>query len=147
VERAIQVKIDVVGADLREGGGPGGRPGREALNYGHTLGHAIERAEGYRTRHGEAVAVGMVYVAELARLTGLLDDATTERHRSVLSSVGLPTTYARSTWADLVSYMRIDKKSRGDLLRFVVLEGLGHPMVLEGPEPEILEAAFAALAG
>jgi 3-dehydroquinate synthase len=147
VERAVQVKIDVVGADLRETGGPGGRPGREALNYGHTLGHAIERAEGYRVRHGEAVAVGMVYVAELARLAGLLDDATAERHRSVLSAVGLPTSYAGASWDALLRSMRIDKKSRGDLLRFVVLQGLADPVVLEGPEPELLEAAFAAVAG
>lgn len=147
VERAIQVKIDVVGADLREGGGPRGAPGREALNYGHTLGHAIERAEGYRIRHGEAVAVGMVYVAELARLGGLLDDATAARHRSVLSSVGLPTRYTGAAWEDLLAYMRIDKKARGDLLRFVVLRAPGHPVVLEGPAPSLLEAAFAAVAG
>ena len=61
--------------DLKETGGADGHPGREALNYGHTLGHAIERASGYPIRHGEAVAVGMVFVAELARLAGQLDDA------------------------------------------------------------------------
>jgi 3-dehydroquinate synthase len=146
VERAIQVKIDVVGGDLREGGGPGGGPGREALNYGHTLGHAIERAESYRMRHGEAVAIGMVYVAELARLADLLDDATAERHTSVLSAVGLPTSYAGASWDELLSSMRIDKKSRGDLLRFVVLHGLAAPAILEGPSPELLEAAFVPVA-
>ncbi|MDX6326600.1 MAG: 3-dehydroquinate synthase [Nocardioidaceae bacterium] len=147
VERAIQVKIDVVAGDFRETGGQGGHPGREALNYGHTLGHAIERAEGYRLRHGEAVAVGMVYVAELARLAGLLDDATADRHRSVLGSVGLPTSYADASWNELLRFMRIDKKSRGDLLRFVVLKGLADPVVLEGPEQGLLEAAFAAVCG
>jgi 3-dehydroquinate synthase len=146
VERAIQVKIDVVGGDLLEGGGPGGGPGREALNYGHTLGHAIERAESYRIRHGEAVAIGMVYVAEVARLAGLLDDAAAERHRSVLSSVALPTSYAGASWNELLSSMRIDKKSRGDLLRFVVLRGPADPVILEGPSPELLESAFASLA-
>jgi len=147
VERAIQVKIDVVAADFLETGGQGGHPGREALNYGHTLGHAIERAEGYRLRHGEAVAIGMVYVAELARLAALLDDATAERHRSVLASVGLPTSYAGAGWEDLLDFIRIDKKSRGDLLRFVVLQGLADPIVLEGPPPSLLEAAFAAVNG
>src|SRR4051794_33024660 len=146
VERAIQVKIDVVAADFLETGGQGGHPGREALNYGHTLGHAIERAEGYRTRHGEAVAIGMVYVAELARLAGLLDDATAERHRSVLDSVGLPTSYAGAGWDDLLSSIRIDKKSRGDVLRFVVLQALADPEVVVGPEPSLLEAAYAAVA-
>src|SRR5690606_35069949 len=62
IERKIRVKAEVVGADLRESGL------REILNYGHTLGHAIERAEDYRIRHGEAVAIGLVYAAELARL-------------------------------------------------------------------------------
>jgi 3-dehydroquinate synthase len=130
VERAIRVKIDVVSADLRETGGTEGHPGREALNYGHTLGHAIERAEHYRVRHGEAVAVGMVFVAELARAVGRLDDATVTRHREVLGSVGLPTTYDGADWPDLLATMRIDKKTRGDLLRFVVLDGLAHPVVL-----------------
>ena len=145
VERAIQVKIDVVAGDFRETGGQGGHPGRETLNYGHTLGHAIERAEGYRMRHGEAISVGMVYVAELARRSGLLDDATAERHRSVLGSVGLPTSYDGARWDELLTSMRIDKKSRGDRLRFVVLQGLADPVVLEGPPPSLLEAAFAAL--
>ena len=147
VVRAVQVKADVVSADLKEGGGTGGHPGREALNYGHTLGHAIERAESYRVRHGEAVAVGMVFVAELAGRAGRLDTTTVERHRETLSSVGLPTTYAGASWPELLATMRIDKKSRGDLLRFVVLDGLARPAVLEGPPPELLEEAFAAVSG
>ena len=143
VERAIQVKLDVVSADFKETGGSAGHPGREALNYGHTLGHAIERAEQYRWRHGEAISIGMVFVAELARLDGRLDEETAARHRSVLSSVGLPTSYAGASWPELLATMRIDKKSRGDLMRFVVLEGLARPVVLEGPAPEQLESAFA----
>ena len=146
VTRAVQVKAEVVSADLKETGGTAGHPGREALNYGHTLGHAIERAEHYRVRHGEAVAIGMVFVAELARRTGRLDAATAERHRETLTAVGLPTTYAGAAWPELLATMRIDKKSRGDLLRFVVLDGLARPAVLEGPPPETLEAAFSAVA-
>ncbi|MDQ4104316.1 MAG: 3-dehydroquinate synthase, partial [Actinomycetota bacterium] len=84
VGRAIRVKADVVAADLKES------HLREVLNYGHTLGHALERREGYRWRHGAAVSVGMVFAAELARLAGRLDDATAQRHRAVLSSIGLP---------------------------------------------------------
>ena len=145
VERAIRVKADVVTADLKETGGSGGHPGREVLNYGHTLGHAIERAERYRWRHGEAVAVGMVFVAELARRAGRLDEETASRHRVTLEAVGLPTAYAGADWPTLLDTMRIDKKSRGDLLRFVVLDGLAAPAVLEGPEPALLEAAFAAV--
>ena len=111
------------------------------------LGHAIERAERYRWRHGEAISIGMVFVAELARLDGCLDAATADRHREVLSSVGLPTSYAGASWPELLATMRIDKKSRGDLMRFVVLEGLARPVVFEGPDPGLLEAAWARVRG
>jgi 3-dehydroquinate synthase len=146
VERAVRVKVAVVVDDLRETGGSAGHPGREMLNYGHTLGHAIERAERYTYRHGAAVAIGMRYVAELARLAGRLDEATADRHRSVLELVGLPTTYAGASWPELLEGIRVDKKSRGDLLRFVVLEGLARPAVLEGPDPALLTAAYAEVA-
>ena len=146
VERAIQVKIDVVVGDLRETGGMSGHPGREVLNYGHTLGHAIEKAERYRYRHGAAVAIGMVYVAELARLAGRLDEETAERHRRVLELVGLPTSYGGSSWGQLHEAMKVDKKSRGDTLRFVVLEGLAKPAILSGPDPALLTAAYAEVA-
>jgi len=143
IERAIRVKIDVVVADLKETGGSAGHPGREMLNYGHTLGHAIEKAERYKFRHGAAVAIGMMYVAELARLAGKLDEATADRHRSVLELVGLPTSYRGADWTRLHEAMKVDKKSRGDQLRFVVLEGLAKPAVLQAPDPALLTAAYA----
>jgi 3-dehydroquinate synthase len=146
VERAIRVKVDVVVADLRETGGTAGHPGREVLNYGHTLGHAIERAERYTFRHGAAVAVGMVFVAELARMAGRLDEATADRHRSVLEMVGLPTSYSGADWPRLHEAMKLDKKTRGDQLRFVVLDGLARPSILAGPDPALLTAAFAEIA-
>ena len=83
VERAVRVKADVVAGDLRETGGVDGHPGREVLNYGHTLAHAVEKVTDYAVRHGEAVSIGMVYVAALARLAGRLDDETAARHASV----------------------------------------------------------------
>lgn len=141
IERSIRVKADVVSADLRES--LGGPLGREVLNYGHTLGHAIERVEDYRWRHGAAISVGMVYVAELARLAGRLDDATVDLHRDSLAAIGLPTTYAGGRWDRLLSAMRVDKKARGDLLRFVVLDGVARPSILEGPDPALLAAAYA----
>jgi 3-dehydroquinate synthase len=143
VERAIQVKIDVVVTDLRETGGSAGHPGREALNYGHTLGHAIEKAERYQFRHGAAVAIGMTFVAELARMAGRLDEETAERHRSVLELVGLPTSYRGASWGQLHEAMKVDKKSRGDQLRFVVLDGLAKPSVMTAPDPALLTAAYA----
>ncbi len=145
IERSIQVKIDVVVDDLKETGGAVGHPGREALNYGHTLGHAIERVERYKFRHGAAVAIGMTYVAELARLAGKLDEATAERHRTILELVGLPTTYRGGVWGQLHDAMKVDKKSRGDQLRFVVLEGPARPTILQAPDPALLTAAYAEI--
>jgi 3-dehydroquinate synthase len=145
IERAIRVKIDVVVDDLKETGGTAGHPGREALNYGHTLGHAIERAERYQFRHGAAVAIGMMFVAELARLAGRLDEASADRHRSVLELLGLPTSYRGAEWPQLLDAMRVDKKSRGDQLRFVVLEAIARPSILTAPDPALLTAAFAEI--
>lgn len=145
VERSIRVKAEVVSADLREATSVGGRVGRELLNYGHTLGHAIERRERYRWRHGEAVSVGLVFAAELARQAGLLDDGTAARHAAVLSRLGLPTTYPAEAFDDLVATMGLDKKTRGSTLRFVVLNGLASAEILAGPSPELLRSAYAAV--
>ncbi len=140
IERAVAMKAGVVAQDLRESGL------REILNYGHTLGHAIEQHSGYAMRHGDAVAVGMVFAAELAHRSGLIDSALWQRHRDVLTLVGLPTTYAEAPLDDLLAAMGRDKKTRGSTLRFVVLEGLARPTRLVGPSPELLHAAYAALA-
>lgn len=141
ITRAVQVKADVVTADLRESSL------REILNYGHTLGHAIEQVEGYTWRHGDAVAVGMVYAAELALRAGLGDEALVARHREVLASVGLPVGYRPGRWDALRAAMARDKKSRGSTLRFVVLEGLARPRRLEGPEEQWLQEAYRAVSG
>ncbi len=146
VERAVRVKVDVVVGDLRETGGAGGSIGREVLNYGHTLGHAVERAEGYRMRHGDAVAIGCVYAAELAGLAGLMSPALVARHREVLQRVGLPTTYANAGFEELLATMRVDKKARGSQIRFVALRGVGEPVVLE-PTDEQLRAAWERIGG
>ncbi|RYJ03061.1 MAG: 3-dehydroquinate synthase, partial [Actinomycetales bacterium] len=147
VERAIRVKIDVVTADLRETGGTNGHPGREALNYGHTLAHAIERNENYRIRHGEAVAIGCVYVAELAARAGTLAPEVVERHHQAFAKVGLPTTYSKASFDDLHRAMKVDKKSRGSQLRFVVLTDIAQPTVLAGPSLADLRDAYTAIGG
>ena len=144
VARAVQVKADVVAADLTESATSG--VSREVLNYGHTLGHAIERVESYTWRHGAAISIGMVFVAELARLAGRLDDDTAARHRAVLDSLGLPTRYRAAAWPSLLDAMRVDKKARGDRLRFVVLDGLARPAILEAPDPGLLVAAYSEVA-
>ena len=136
VELSIGVKARVVGNDFRETGE------REFLNYGHTVGHAIEFAERYKWRHGAAVSVGMVYAAELARLAGRLSDDVVDRHRSILTSLGLPITYPLGRWKTLVSVMKRDKKARGDLLRFVILDDVARPTILNGPDESLLYAAW-----
>ena len=140
VERAVRVKAEVVGADLTEQGR------REILNYGHTLGHAIERAEGYCWRHGEAVSVGLVYAAALARLLGRLDADTAGRHRRVLDSLGLPTSYRPDAFAELLDTMRVDKKARGNRIRFIVLDALGKPGTADDPDLAVLTAAYEEVA-
>ena len=137
IERAVRMKARVVSADLREAGL------REILNYGHTLGHAIEHAEDYRFRHGDAIAIGMVYAAALGRMTGRLDGGTAARHAAVLTAVGLPTAYRGGAWPQLRSIMTVDKKARGARLRLVVLDGLAKPGILDDPPEELLAAAYA----
>lgn len=145
IRRAVQVKADVVGADFREVGGADGAIGREALNYGHTLGHAIEHCEDYTWRHGNAVAVGLMFAGQLAFLGGRLDATGVETHRAVLDAVGLPRTYRRDAWPALLEAMSLDKKSRGTTLRFVVLDGLQNPTIWRAPEEDLLVAAYDAI--
>lgn len=138
VTRSVTVKARVVGEDLEESGL------REILNYGHTLAHAIERSEDYTWRHGDAVAVGCVFAAELAHHLGLLTSAEVAAHREAFSSVGLPTTYDGAPLSELVRVMLSDKKVRAGRLRFVLLDGLQNPVVrvvdpvdLEAPAREV----------
>ena len=139
IERAIAVKAAVVSADLREAGQ------REMLNYGHTLGHAIERLEGYKFRHGDAVAIGMVFAAEVGRLAGYLSAADVALQRDVITSVGLPVNYQRAAWPALRETMSLDKKSRGARLRMVILDGMGNPVIFDSPPEELLAEAYQAV--
>jgi 3-dehydroquinate synthase len=136
MELSIEMKARVVGEDFRETGL------REILNYGHTLGHAVEHAERYGWRHGAAVAVGMMFAAELARLSGRLSDEAVDRHRRILESLTLPTGYPVGRWNTLLATMQRDKKTRSGMLRFIVLDDIGKPTVLEGPDTSLLFAAY-----
>lgn len=144
VARSVAVKARVVAADLREASL------REILNYGHTLGHAIELVEDYTWRHGAAVSVGLVYAATLGELAGRTPADLAARHTEVLGSLGLPTRYLDpdgSRWPALLAAIRRDKKARGARLRFVVLDGLARPGRLEGPPDELLEQAYRVTQG
>jgi 3-dehydroquinate synthase len=137
IERAVAMKAAVVSADLREAGE------RETLNYGHTLGHAIERVEDYSIRHGDAVSIGLCFAAAVSRLAGRLDGPTAQRHRHVLESVGLPIRYRADAWPALRAAMTVDKKTRAATLRLVVLDGLARPAIMADPPEELLELAYA----
>lgn len=139
IERTVTVKAYHVSADLKEKGL------REFLNYGHTLGHAIEKTEHFRWRHGQAVAVGMVYAAELSRLTGHIDQQLVDYHRSLLKSLGLRTSWNGASFDDVLALMHRDKKARGNMLRFVILESIGHPIHLDGPDEDALREAFSLI--
>jgi len=142
LKRAIQVKATVVSEDFTEQGV------REILNYGHTLGHAIEHAERYRWRHGAAISIGMVFASELSRMTrGLTDDAV-DRHRHILGELlGLPVSYPGGRWESLLATMRRDKKARGAALRFVLLDDLARPTVTAVADESLLFAAYSEIAG
>lgn len=136
IERTVRVKAYHVSSDLKEKGL------REFLNYGHTLGHAIEKLEHFRWRHGNAVAVGMVYAAELAHLLGYIDQDLVDYHRSLLSALGLPISWNGGSFEDVLALMHRDKKARGNKLRFVVLDSIGHVVHLDNPPADAVEEAF-----
>ncbi|MDR0989951.1 MAG: 3-dehydroquinate synthase [Propionibacteriaceae bacterium] len=147
LSRAIQVKADVVSGDFREAVAAGGQIGREALNYGHTLAHAIEQQTAFSWRHGEAVSVGLVWAAAVAQRLGLLTPAEAELHRRLLAAVGLPVSYQATPWNDLRPIMSRDKKARGHSLRLVLLDGLNNPVIRSDVDEMVLADAYRALAG
>jgi len=139
VAACVRAKAAVVGLDERESGR------RALLNYGHTLGHALETSGSYELTHGEAVGVGMVFAAHLARRLGRIDDARVALHESVVAGYGLAVRPPRqSRPEDLVALMRRDKKSlEGDLT--FVLDGDGGLEVVEGVDDRAVEATLAEL--
>lgn len=138
VHRALRVKARAVAADTREAGV------REFLNFGHTLGHALEKVEGFALRHGDAVAIGMVFAAALGQEHDLWPG--TDEVRGLLTSVGLPTRYEGSaTWEEVRVAMAGDKKARAGALRFVVLEEVCRPTTLDAPDEALLRRAWEAV--
>jgi 3-dehydroquinate synthase len=136
--RAAGIKAEIVGLDEREAGL------RSLLNLGHTLAHAIESVSGYRRyRHGEAVAMGMVFASRLSEARGLCPSGCTARVEQLLRRIGLPTEPPdRDTDRD--AYLRalaVDKKIRGGEVGFVVLRDIGRAEVLKLTPEEILEGA------
>ena len=119
IRRAVQVKADVVSSDFKESFD------REILNYGHTFGHAVEKHSQYALRHGECVSIGMAFMAHLQSDLGLITDEVRDLHLSLLSDLDLPVTYSAGEWPELRALMSMDKKSRGNTLRFVTISQIG----------------------
>ena len=136
IERAVQVKADVVSGDFKESFN------REILNYGHTFGHAVEIHSQYSLRHGECVSIGMAFIAHLSFDSGLISQELLQKHLSILRGLGLPVQYPQGEWHELFSAMKLDKKSRGNSLRFVVITEIGKTQRLENPDEGALISAY-----
>jgi 5-deoxy-5-amino-3-dehydroquinate synthase len=146
VARSVAIKAAVVGGDEREGSGGPGTVSRDVLNYGHTLAHALEIEGAFDLRHGEAVAIGLVFAAELAAALGRIDAARVEEHRRVVAGYGLPDRLPPGAEpAQLVQLMGRDKKARHGLT--FVLDGPRGVEPVTGVPTSAIEQAFAALDG
>jgi len=139
IERSVAVKARVVSGDFKES------YDREILNYGHTFGHAVELLSKYSLRHGECVSIGMAFIAYLSESPSLLSPEVSKLHIETLSRLGLPVTYAGEQWPELLAAMKLDKKSRGNTLRFVVITEIGKTQRLENPIESELIAAYERL--
>jgi shikimate kinase / 3-dehydroquinate synthase len=136
VLRSCEIKAEVVSKDEREGGL------RAILNFGHTVAHAIETAGNYTMRHGHAVAIGMVYAAQLAHKTGLCDGTVPERVKKLLAFYGLPVGLSalsrKPTAADLMAAMQVDKKAEGGKVKFVLPTNIGEVVITKDWEEQYL---------
>jgi 3-dehydroquinate synthase len=139
IAKSVSVKAAVVSEDFKEG------KLREILNFGHTFGHAIERAENYRLRHGEAVSIGVIYALYLSEELGGLDPKVTARTRDLLLKFTLPVTTKDLGWSDLLTLMHGDKKSRAQELRFIGLKTISNPIWFESVPVEIAEKVYGRI--
>ena len=139
ITRTVAVKAKVVSGDFRESFD------REILNYGHTLGHAIELQSRYSLRHGECVSIGLVFAAQLANQVGILSDELTNLHGQILAKLSLPVTYESKYWPELRAAMSIDKKSRSGTLRFVAISEIEKTLRIDAPSESDLLAAYERL--
>jgi 3-dehydroquinate synthase len=136
IHRAVSVKASVVGQDFKES------YLREILNYGHTLGHAVEKDSDYELRHGEAVAIGMCFVAELAAIKLGLSQDLVNKHRTILKALKLPTSYKADAWNQLVATMSLDKKVKQGAIRFVAIDKVANCVRIEDATSDEMRSAY-----
>jgi 3-dehydroquinate synthase len=137
VARAVRVKAEVVAEDETESGR------RAILNFGHTVGHALEAASGYGLLHGEAVALGMIAALELGASLGVNPRALAQRAVALLARLALPVDLARRLGADVWTRITVDKKRRGSTIRFVLCPEPGKT-VLRDLTPREIAAGLGA---
>ena len=140
IYRSVRVKAKVVGNDFKES------KERELLNYGHTLGHAIESDSKYKLRHGEAVSIGLVFAAELSQILRGLDQEVVIEHREILESFNLPISYPKSRFQNLLKNMQVDKKVKNGRIRFIGLDGIAKPVWLEEVSKADIAKAYERIA-
>lgn len=140
IYRSIKVKADVVNRDFKES------KLREILNYGHTLGHAIEKHSKFKLRHGEAVSIGLVFAAELSNIVGDLPADVVEEHRRILGSFNLPISYPKQHLAALEKLMISDKKVKGNQIRFIGLKKIGKPTWFDSVNSKQIKLAYERIA-
>ncbi len=140
IQRCCHCKADVVREDETETSGR-----RAILNYGHTIGHAIEAVYGYgEYLHGEAISIGMVAEAELAKQLGMVDEDFCDRQRTVFQSAGLPVTCPTGKEVELIAAMTRDKKVASGKLSMILPTKLGDVKAVPSPKPDAIEAALRA---
>ena len=140
IQRCCQCKADVVREDETETSGR-----RAILNYGHTIGHAIEAVYGYgEYLHGEAISIGMVAEAELARALGMVGEEFCSRQKAIFESAGLPAACPSGKESELVDAMTRDKKVASGKLNFILPTGIGDVKSVPSPGRDAIEAAIKA---
>lgn len=139
VVAAVRVKIDVVSEDERESGR------RAILNFGHTLGHAVEAASGYELLHGEAVSLGMVAALALGEARGVTTPGLAARTRSLLAKLGLPVDVKARVSPAVVDRIEVDKKRRSDKVRFVFVPRPGEALLHDIPLGELKTQLLGAI--
>jgi len=141
ISRSCEIKADVVSKDEREGGL------RAILNFGHTVGHAIETLENYTMRHGEAVAIGMVYASRLAHRIGLCDASVPERTEKLIAAYGLPTGLSvlkrRPSVTEFMDTIQVDKKAEGGTVRFILPKKIGEVVITKEWDEKALRDLLA----
>ena len=133
VFQSVKIKAEVVEKDEMDLGL------RNILNYGHTIGHALESVSDFSIGHGQAVAIGMVAAAKISQMMGTLDGNEVVRLKKVIEQAGLPTEMPNLESTEIIKAMKHDKKIRRDKVRFVLLKSIGNVFITDEVSPSLVE--------